>query len=354
MEILELTNSAGQQQEPKKETQARDWVFVVNNPKLTEAEMSDYLKTLVNVRYFIFSREKGDGSKENQGTEHHQGYIEFSAPKRFSTMKSYFSAETIGVNGHIKPRYAKRIDNVNYVKKTGKHKDKAHTRLSDIYEYGEFSEYGGQRNDLVDIMQMIQSGASDEEIKDSYPSQFFLYQRNIENLREMALNMKYSEFLNKYREGVQVYYVYGKTRTGKSRYVYEKHGFANVYKNQGYQDGKWFDGYRGQDVLMLDEYRSSFDFGMLLQYTDGQPVGIQCRFKNKAACYMTVYIVSNIALSEQHKHIQQTDPKSWDAFLQRLTGILCFDGNGVREETVPNRKRTIKQFPTIDDGELPF
>jgi hypothetical protein len=108
---------------------------------------------------------------------------------------------------------------------------------------------------------------------------------------------------------------------------------------------------------MLDEYRSSFDFGLLLTYTDGQPAGIQCRFKNKSACYTTVYIISNIPLSRQHKNEQLYEPESWDAFLQRLTGILHFDGKGIKEEPVPNRKTQFGVLSPLSDeeaAELPF
>ena len=51
-----------EKKEYKKDTQGRDWVFCVNNPKMTEDEFFEYLKSLVNVKYFCFGREKGDGS----------------------------------------------------------------------------------------------------------------------------------------------------------------------------------------------------------------------------------------------------------------------------------------------------
>ena len=338
----------------KKDTQARDWVFVVNNPKLTELEMSDYLKTLVNVRYFIFAREKGDGTDGNpEGTEHHQGYIEFTAPKRFSTMKHSFSVETVGVNAHIKPRLSKRINNVNYVKKIGKHADKAHTRISEIFEFGEFVG-DGERTDIMDMVKMKVDGISDCEVFESFTNSYARYNRFVS---EMAFTYKAEKFATLFRANLEVYYLYGLTRTGKTRYALDKYGYANVYKNQGYIDGKWFDGYSGQDVLLLDEYRSSFDFGMLLQYLDKQPVTIQCRYKNKQACYTKVYITSNIPLFQQHKDIQMSAPRSWEALLERITGILHFDGKGIKEEPIPNRKRPIVILPPLSDEEaegLPF
>lgn len=260
-------------------------------------------------------------------------------------MKNYFSEETIGINGHIKPRYAKRIDNVNYVKKTGRHKDKAHTRISDIFEFGEFVG-DGERTDLTDMVNMKLNGSSDIEIFESFQSSYARYGQFV---NEMALKYKTVQFATTYRDNMEVYYIYGKTRTGKTRYASDKYGYANVYKNQGYQDGKWFDGYEGQDILLLDEYRSSFDFGLLLQYLDGQPLTIQCRFRNKTACYTKVYITSNIPLSEQHKDIQQKEPESWKALLSRITAVYNFDEDKTRPEPKKNLQLTL-----IEDGQLPF
>lgn len=352
--IIQSEQIQDENQIPKKDTQARNWVFVINNPKLTEIELHEYLQTIINVRYFIFAREKGEGSIDNpEGTEHHQGYIEFIMPKKFSTMKGYFSADKIGVNGHIKPKYpnAKRIDNVNYVKKIGKHADKAHTRISDIYEWGEFIE-DGERTDLRDMVDMKVKGASNAEIFEAYPNSFG---RNKKFVNEMALDYRFEEYQTKYRDNLQVIYIYGATRTGKTSFVYGKHGYENVYTNAGYQDGKWFDGYRGQDVLLLDDYYSSFDFGLLLKYTDKHPLEIACRYQNKFACYNYVYITSNVPLIKQHTDIQVLNPKSWDALLQRIGGrIYNFDLSKelTVDEFTKKRKSDAQEFwDTIENSD---
>jgi hypothetical protein len=303
----------------KKDNQARDWVFVVNNPTQTDEELFEYLKTLVNVRYFVFCKEIGDN-----GTEHHQGYIEFSAPKRFSTIKKYFSEESIGVNAHIETRYGKRADCVNYVKKIGKFKDKAYTQIGEVFEFGTFSE-GGERNDLADIVEMIENNATDEEIRISYPSQYFRYYRNIENIREKYIMQKYLRYENENRP-LHITYIWGAAGSGKTRYVMEKHGSGNVFRmtNYGRYGEEKFDGYKCQDVMVFEEFRSGIRMTNMLSYLDIYPLELPARFRNKQACYTKVYLISNIPLNEQYAKIQETEPETWRAFLRRIHEVKQF------------------------------
>ena len=50
----------------KRNSQARDWCFTINNPVQTEQEAPE------------------------TGTEHYQGYFEFTQPKWFTTIKNTF------------------------------------------------------------------------------------------------------------------------------------------------------------------------------------------------------------------------------------------------------------------------
>ncbi len=346
-----MVNENQEKIEYKADTQARDWCFTVNNPALSDTEFYEYLQTLPSVKYFIFCRERGNGTEDNpDGTIHFQGYIEFSCGKRFSTLVKCFGADKVGNQGHIEPRNGTRKGCADYVRKTGKHADKANTQIGDVFEWGEFIA-DGQRSDLTEIVAMVDRGATDEEIKTAFPSQFLRYSRNIRDLRALKLDERFALFESKYREGMEVVYIYGKPRTGKSRYVYEKHGYGNVYSVQGYSEGKSFDGYKGQDVLLLDEYRSGFNFGMLLKYTDGQPCGLLCRFRNRVACWTKVYIVSNIPLEKQHKDIQLTESDSWRALLARITAVYNFD---ISKTEPINRKKSLSELVPVEDGDLPF
>ena len=118
----------------------------------------------------------------------------------------------------------------------------------------------------------------------------------------------------------------------------------------------WIDDYNGEKILFLDEFRSSFKISEILDYLDGQPIRIRGRHYNRAACYDTVYIVSNLSLKEQYTNIQQSEPKTWAAFCRRITAVYDLD----KSKNIPVNKFTgiLKKPPTLieiaDDGDMPF
>lgn len=82
-----------EQPKTKRNTQTRDWCFTINNPVQSEQEFMSYLQSLPKLRYVVFQREKAPET----GTEHYQGYFEFTQHKWFTTIKKYLSKETISV-----------------------------------------------------------------------------------------------------------------------------------------------------------------------------------------------------------------------------------------------------------------
>jgi hypothetical protein len=201
---------------PKKDTQNRNWIFTVNNPKLTEQEFYDYLKSVENVKYFTFQREK-------DSTEHHQSYIEFSAPKKFSTMKNIFSNDKMGVNAHIYPRRGSKREAHDYAKKIGEYAYKAYTKISDNYEFGTFVDHG-ERTDINDMIEMRKNGASHNEIRESYGSYVNFYKR----VNFFANESRNELFKTTFRK-MENTYIFGESEQGKSRYATDLYGFKGVY-----------------------------------------------------------------------------------------------------------------------------
>ena len=107
----------------------------------------EYLQTVKDLRYVVFQRERAPET----GTEHYQGYFEFTQPKWFTTIKKYLSKEHIGVDAHIEARRGKRSKDRENCKEEEK-------RINpQIYENGEFIEEG-ESTDLNDIMHEIRNG----------------------------------------------------------------------------------------------------------------------------------------------------------------------------------------------------
>lgn len=148
----------------------------------------------------------------------------------------------------------------------------------------------------------------------------------IERVRQTIIEEKYK---NTFRQ-LEVTYIFGPTRTGKTRSIMEKYGYSNVFRVTDYDHP--FDGYKGQDVIILEEFRSSLKIEDMLKYLDGYPLELPCRYANKIACFTKVYIITNIDLSEQYTNIQEEHPETWDAFLHRIKTVIIYSKNQEPQE----------------------
>ena len=112
----------------------------------------------------------------------------------------------------------------------------------------------------------------------------------------------------------------GKTGTGKTRFVMEKYGYENVYRIQNYKNP--FDQYRGQDVIVFEEFRNSVRIEEMLNFLDGYPLMLPCRYADRMALFTKVYIISNWELNEQYQSIQVNHTETFNAFLRRIDFVI--------------------------------
>lgn len=298
-------------------TQSRKWLLTFNNPEkygFDHDNIKAALSVIKDVTYWCMCDEVG-----KEGTYHTHLFIFRKNPMRFSMIKNRFPT------AHIDYCRGTTQENRDYIRKEGKHKD---TDKEDTNLPGTFEENGecpkeeqGKRSDLNDLYVMIKDGMSNYQILESNPG-YMLRLDDIDTCRQI---LRQEEFKNKFRE-VRTEYWYGRTGRGKTRTVMESFGYENVYRVTDYQHP--FDNYKGQDVMVFDEFRSSMKIQDMLNYLDGYPLDLPCRYNNKVACYSKVFIISNIGLKEQYRDIQRDYDETWQAFLRRIDGVKVFEKNG--------------------------
>ena len=109
----------------------------------------------------------------------------------------------------------------------------------------------------------------------------------------------------------------------------ELYGYENVYRVTNYEHP--FDGYKGQKILVFEEFRNSIKIQDMLNYLDVYPIDLPCRYADKAACYTNVFIISNIDLAKQYLDVQAGQPETWEAFLRRIKTVRKYS----KESNVP-------------------
>jgi len=248
-------------------------------------------------------------------------------------------------NAHVEQRKGTRKQAFDYVTKSD-------TKIGDVFGNGEIdtAEEKGKRNDLAEIIQLIEDGATDNEIRKAYPSQYLRYANSIARTRQVIMEAKFEKTFRV----LTVTYIYGSTGKGKTRHVMEKYGYENVYRVTNYDHP--FDMYKGQKVIIFEEFRSSQKIEQMLNFLDGYPITLPARYGDKIACFDTVYIISNIPLSSQFVRMQSEQPETFQAFLRRIHFVWNCDGEP--EPHPRNQSQTQQSFvnltPIEDDGTLPF
>lgn len=144
-------------------------------------------------------------------------------------------------------------------------------------------------NDVWNVMrQMVRDGASYNDIMDAYPRQALVMASGLSK----AIMERLKQDPPRWRD-VKVYVLWGDSRTGKSRKVYELEG-DKVYSKQ--DDNAYFDGYdpAKHEALLLDECVGYFKLPQMLKWLDGYPVMLNQKFGGAYANWKRVYILSNV------------------------------------------------------------
>jgi hypothetical protein len=135
----------------------------------------------------------------------------------------------------------------------------------------------------------------------------------------------------------------------------EMHGYTNVFRVTDYQHP--FDNYKGQENIIFEEFRSSLRIQDMLNYLDGYPLELPCRYANKIACYTHVYLITNIPLESQYEEVQKLYASTWQAFLRRINKVIYMTDKVSYIYTVDEYKKKDEEFISIDkyqQSKLPF
>lgn len=295
--------------------QSRKWNLTINNPVTygwTHEKLNNTLQGIASMIYYCMSDEIGE-----EKTLHTHIYFVTKNPKPFTTVKNFFP------EAHIEAADGTSLENKLYVFKEGKWLEsaKGETNLRDTHEeWGEIPvENQGKRTDLTQLYELIKDGCSNAEIMEQNPN-YLLHLDKIERARQSYRESLYAE---QWRD-IEVTYIFGVTGAGKTRYVMDKYGYGNVFRVCDYLHP--FDGYKGQDIILFEEFRSSLPISELLMILDGYPMELRARYMNRVACFTKVFFCSNIDLRLQYPNIQRDEKETWLAFLRRVNQVQIMGG----------------------------
>ncbi len=208
------------------------------------------------------------------GSKHAQGYMEFRTPRTLLNMIKR-GAE---FDGRIHYEVAKSPHFALLYTKKGTQPKEEWEEEKDAGEtfgigYECWFQFGarknqGARNDLKPLTKMIAEGATIQEVAEEFPEQFIKFGRGIQQMFQVKDKPR------SMHDPLEVIVCYGNTGCGKTWSAMADH--PGIFK-LSISMGEWFCGYNGQLVVLIDEYRAQFKFGMLLQLLDRYPLQVQVK-----------------------------------------------------------------------------
>lgn len=313
-------------------SQSRKWQLTFNNPTehgFTHDAIIEKIENLASVVYWCMCDEVG-----TEGTYHTHLYLCFQNPKLHTVLSNAFpGAHRENVKGTSQQnrdyvlkdgeKYNKQPDGTyDYTDSSGtRHQG---TNFSDTFiEWGEMPrEHQGKSKDVEKILQLVRDGADNLEIVQQVPSAMM----NIDKVERTRSMFRDAEFANCWRN-IEVTYIFGRTGAGKTRSVMDRYGYAQCYRVTDYKHP--FDTYDGQDVLIFEEFRGGIKHGDMLNYLDGYPLLLPCRYFNRQACFTKVFIITNIPPDDQYRNV---DKESQNAFFRRINKVIQYHGTGIQTE----------------------
>ena len=223
----------------------------------------DYCFTLFNNIVLDFDKDKikyicyGVERCPESGREHKQGFVIFNRTCRVPKAKSWIGG---GDSIHLESRRGTRGEARDYCFKSDE----------SPFEWGQFDGMTHEQLFKKNKAWLLSNG---------YEAFYCRFYRAINAIQEKG---------DKWRE-VTVMWLWGAPGTNKTRRVME---MESVFKLD--YPYKWFDGYEGEDTLLLDDFKDGvIERGMLLNLLDGYRLRLETKGGHCWALWTKVFITSN-------------------------------------------------------------
>lgn len=149
---------------------------------------------------------------------------------------------------------------------------------------------------------------------DNIPSNIYVLHYN--NLRRIA-----QDHLQPSPQIRQVVVYWGLTGVGKSRRAWNEAGLSAYPKDPR---SKFWDGYRGQDNVVIDEFRGDIDIGHILRWFDRYPCIVEVKGSSVVLSARSIWITSNINPIYWYPML---DEATRDALMRRLIVVEMTEQN---------------------------
>lgn len=183
-------------------------------------------------------------------------------------------------------------------------------------EYGEIPAGQGKRSDLKEVSDLVLAGANLSDIAMSHGPSFIKYHNGIAKMISTISASRDWE--------TEVYWLWGPTGSGKTRWVHETCDRSDLYVKDG--TNKWFCGYTGQRNVLFDDFRPSTEipFSRLLRLLDRYSMQVETKGGTVNFNPVRIFITTPKIPSETFLHLDWIKDEDVRQLTRRLTKVIEF------------------------------
>ena len=296
------------------------WMFTINNPSSNELPAG-----WPDVEYCVWQREKGA-----QGTEHLQGYVIFSGKKRMQWLKRHCNQAA-----HWEPRRGSHLQAKEYC-------SKEQSRVDGPWEAGEepAPSEQGKRNDMLALKRKLDEGATLKEVAED-PELFTVVAKHY---KFVSL---YRTLTGKQRDWpVFTQVIWGAPGIGKTSKARDLAGPSAFWLSRPAGTTAWWDGYVGQEVVVIDEFYGWLSLDFMCRLLDRYPLNVETKGSTTPMGVKKVIITSNCSPMDWYSRLP---PSRTAALFRRLEMPL-----GTIEHMVVPYQRVIQQPMELPEPAAPL
>jgi len=221
--------------------------------------------------YMVYQLERAE-----TGQLHLQGFCSLLKKARLNAVKKLLNPAV-----HLEQARGRPDQAADYCKKED-------SRVAGPWEYGSAPDKRGKKSPTAQAIADIQAGKPLSAVATENP---LAWVRSYRGLTSLAAAL--SKPAVAWRE-VTVFVYWGKTRSGKTRAAMESLcADGRLPYSMPVTSGFWFDGYDGEDTLVIDDFYGQIKFSDMLRILDGHYIQIPVKGGFTWARWTRVFITSN-------------------------------------------------------------
>lgn len=260
-------------------------------PLIFDNEVMDYL---------AYSEEVG-----KDGYKHYQGFVSWKCARWTYACKKKYGHWFNWMKGHL-------IQNDDYCSKQ-----------NSLTEFGVRPKQG-HRTDLDRLRDRIMSGESVDTITIENPMAYHQYGRTLNRIEDIVMRERHRT------EMTTCEWIYGDTGVGKSHTAYANYSNKTHY-SYPYDTNGWWDGYKGQEVVIFNEFRGQIQYSRMLDLIDKWPCSVPRRGREPAPFVSRhIIITSSLHPKDVYHNISAND--SLEQLLDRIK-LIHLTGPNMRNSS---------------------